>query len=67
MGQGVLTYLGMVGSFHGDDPRFVIVKLIWSLLYGATRADLPPISAKKISLCLSHLVPDIRGHKVGLI
>ncbi len=28
---------------------------------------LTPLSAEKISLCLSHLVPDIRGHKFGLI
>ncbi len=34
---------------------FVIVDPIWSL------------SAKKISLCLAHLVPEIHGHKVGLI
>ncbi len=46
---------------------FVIVIQIWSLLYVATRSDRPPLSAEKISLCLSHLVLEIHGHKVGQI
>ncbi len=45
-------------------PVFVIVNLIWSLLYSATRSDRPPLSTEKISLCLSLLVPEICGHKV---
>ncbi len=67
MEEGVLPYLGMVGRFHGDDPRFVFVNPILSLLYCATRSDYPPLSTEKISLCISHLVPEIHGHKVGLI
>ncbi len=64
MGEGVLPYLGMVGRFHGDDPHFCdcttdLVPIVWT--------DFPPLSAEIISLCLSHLVPKIRGHKVGLI
>ncbi len=67
MVEGVLPYLGTVGRFHGDDPIFVIVDLILPLMYGATRSDWPLFSAEIISLCLSHLVPEIHGHKVGLI
>ncbi len=62
--MGVLPYLGMVGRFRGDDPHFMIVNVIWSLLYGATRSDWPPLSAEKISLCLSHLVPEILDIKL---
>ncbi len=54
----MLPYLGMVGRFHNDDSLFVIDDLIWSLLYCATRSESPP---------LSYLVPEIHGHKVGLI
>ncbi len=67
MWEGVLPYLGMVGRFHNDDPRFCdcrsnLVPIVW---YNQIR--LTPHSAEIISLCLSHLVPEIHGHKVGLI
>ncbi len=52
----VQGYLGMVGRFRCDDPHFC-----------DCRSDWPPLSAEIISLCLLHLVPEIRGHKVGLI
>ncbi len=61
MGEGCTLILR-----HGRKV-LVIVDPIWSLLYSATRSDCPPLSAEKISLCLSHLVPEIHGHKVGLI
>ncbi len=49
-------------------PIFVIVDPIWSLLYGATDPIDPLFLQKKNqSLCLLHLVPEIHGHKVGLI
>ncbi len=37
------------------------------LFYTSTQSDWPPLSAKKIGLSLSHLVPEIQGPKVGLI
>ncbi len=63
----VLPYLGMVGRFHSDDPRFLFS--IWLGSYGMHTRDLidPPLSAEKISLSLSYLVPEILGPKVGLI
>ncbi len=48
-------------------PVFEIVKLIGSLFYTTTPSNWPPLSAEKISLSLSHLVPEILGPKVGLI
>ncbi len=65
MGGGVLPYLGMVGRFGGDDPRFCdclsdFVPILWC-------NQIRLIPPEKISLCLSHLVPEIRGYKVGLI
>ncbi len=60
-------YLGMVGRFRGDDPRFGDFQSIGSLFYNSTESDWPPLSAEKIGLSLSHLVPEILGPKVGLI
>ncbi len=60
MWEGVLLYLGMVGRFRSDDPR----DPIWSLLYGAARSDWPLFLQKKSICVLSHLVPEIHGHKV---
>ncbi len=57
----------MVGRFCGDDPVFVIVDPIWSYCMVQTRSDWPPLSTEKNQLCVSHLVPKIHGHKVGLI
>ncbi len=56
MGEGVLSNLGIVGRFCSDDHHFC-----------DCQSDLVPLSADKISLCLSHLVPEIHGHKIGLI
>ncbi len=64
LGKGLLPYLGMVGRFCGDDPRFCDCRSDLVLLYSVTRSDWPPLSAEKISLGLSHLIPEIRGHKV---
>ncbi len=58
----VLPYLGMVGRFCIDDPIFVIFNLIGSPCYTLTQSDCPPLSAEKIGLSLSHLVPEILGH-----
>ncbi len=44
----------------------VIFNPIGSLSYTATRSDGPPLSAEKISLSLSHLVPEILGPKIVL-
>ncbi len=65
-GGGVLPYLGMVGRFLDDDPRFSICNLIGSLLYSVNPIDLLFLQTK-INLSLSHLVPEILGLKVGLI
>ncbi len=65
-GGRVHPYLGMVGRFRGDDPRF-FSNLIESLFYTSTQSDRPPLSAEKIGLSLSYLVPEILGPKVGLI
>ncbi len=48
-------------------PIFAIVDPILSLLYGAPDPIDPLFLQKKISLCLSHLVPEINGDKGGLI
>ncbi len=67
MGERVLPFLGMVGRFRGDDPRFCdcqsdLVPIVW-----CNQIQLTPSFCRKISLCLSHLFPEIRRHKVGLI
>ncbi len=67
MGEGYSYTLAWWGGSTVMTPVFVIVDLIWTLLYGATNSDWLPLSAKKNSLCLSHLVPEIGGHKVVLI
>ncbi len=66
-GRGVLPYLGMVGRFCGDDPHFCdcqsdLVPIVW-----CNQVRFTPLSAEKISLCLSHLVPEISEHKLDLI
>ncbi len=47
-------------------PVFWIFNLIGSLFYTSAQSDWPPISAEKIGLSLSHLVPEKLGPKVGL-
>ncbi len=48
-------------------PVFGIFHLIGSLFYTPTQFDWPLLSAEKIGLSLSHIVPEILGLKVGLI
>ncbi len=50
-------------------PVFEIFDPIGSLIifYASARSDLPPLSAEKIGLSLSHLVAEICGPKIGLI
>ncbi len=45
-------------------PVIFIFNPIGSLFYTSTQSD---VSAEKIGLSLSHLVPEILGPKVGLI
>ncbi len=66
MGEGVLPYLGMLRRFHVDDTHFYdcqsdLVPIVWCNQIRLT------LSSEKISLCLSHLVSDIHGLKVGLL
>ncbi len=67
MWEGGTPILRHCRKFCSDDPRFCdcrsdLVPIVW-----CNQIRLPPLSAEKISLCLSHLVPEIRGHKVSLI
>ncbi len=48
-------------------PLLGIFNPIGSLFYTSAQSDWPPLSAEKIGLSLSHLVPEILGHKFGLI
>ncbi len=54
-GWGVLPYLGMVGRFHGDDPRFCdcrsdVVCVVW-----CNQIRLTPLFLQKKSVCVSHI------------
>ncbi len=66
-GGGVLTYLGMVERFRGDDPRFWDFLSDWVYILYLNTIWLTPFSAEKIGLSLSHLVPEILAPKVGVI
>ncbi len=46
---------------------FGIFNLIRSLFYTSTQSDLLHLSAEKIGLSVSHIVPEILGPKFGLI
>ncbi len=48
-------------------PIWGIFNMIGSLCYTLTQSNWSPFSAEKISLSLSHLVPEILWPKVGLI
>ncbi len=48
-------------------PLFWVFNPIGSLFYTPTQSDWPPLSAEKIGLSPSHLVPEILRPKVGLI
>ncbi len=67
-GGGVLSYLGLVGRFGGDDPRLwdFLIRLGPYFIPQHNPID-PLILAETINLSLSHLVPEILGPKVGLI
>ncbi len=64
---GALTYLNMVGNFHSIDPCFWYFSIPSGPFLWTTRSYWPPLSAEKIGLSLSHLVPEIIWPKVGLI
>ncbi len=66
-GGGVLLYLGMVGRFRSDDPLFCNFRSDWVPMLWLNQIRWPPLSAEKLSLSISHLVPEILGHKGGLI
>ncbi len=69
-GWVVLLYLGMGGKDRGSamiTPVLVIFTPIGSLFHTSTQSNWPSLSAEKIGLSLSHLVPDTLGPKVGLI
>ncbi len=59
--------LGMVGRLWADDPHFEVFNPTGSHFYASSNSDWPSLSAEKIVLSLSHLVPEIFGPKVGLI
>ncbi len=64
----VLLNLGMVGRFRGDDPRFWDFQSEWvPILCLSTFSDWCSLSAEKIGLSLSQLVPEILGPKIGKI
>ncbi len=65
-GGGVLPYLGMVGRFRGDDPRFWEFRSDWVPILYLSTIWLTPSFWRKIGLSLSHLVPEILGPKFGL-
>ncbi len=60
-------YLGMVGMFYSDDPCFWDFLSEWVRILCLITTWLTPSFCGKISLSLSHLVPEILGPKVGLI
>ncbi len=64
--EWVLLYLGMVGGSAVMPLVLGIFISIGSLFYTSTHSDWPPLSAEKIGLSLSHLVPEILGSKVCL-
>ncbi len=57
----------MVGRFRGDDPCFWGFQSDWVPILYLNTIRLTPLSAEKIGLSVSHLVPEILGPKVGLI
>ncbi len=56
----------MVGNFHSIDPHFWHFTIPLGPFLCPTWSYWPPLSAKKISLFLSHFVPEIIWPKVGL-
>ncbi len=64
--EGCTRILGMVGRLCGDDPCFLRL-LIQLCSYSMSQLDLidPLVLQKKISLFLSHLVPEMLGPKFG--
>ncbi len=48
-------------------PVLEIFYPIGSIFYISTQSDFPTLSAEKISLSRSHLLPEILGPNVGLI
>ncbi len=48
-------------------PNFEIVDPVESLCYAPARSEWSPLSTERIGVSLSHLVPEIRWPKFGLI
>ncbi len=63
----VIQYLVMVGRFRSDDTRFWDFWSNGALFYTSAQSNWLPLSADKIGLSLSHLVPEILGPTVGQI
>ncbi len=61
-----LPYLGMVGRFRSNDPRFGDFQSNWvPILYLSTIRLIPSFCRKQIGLSLSHLFPEILRPKFG--
>ncbi len=64
-GRGILPYLSMVGRLHGDEPPFLWLSIRFGPYCMVQLDPINPLFLQKKSVCvLSHLVPEIRGHKV---
>ncbi len=63
---GVLPCLGIVRRFRGDDPHFCDCRSDLVLIIGCNQTNWPPLSAEKISLCLSYLVLEICGFCINV-
>ncbi len=66
-GGGTIPYWNRGGNFRSIDPWFWHVPIPLGPFVCPTRSYWPPLSAEKIGLSLSHLVPEIIWPKVGLI
>ncbi len=67
VGTPILGHGTTIGRFGGDDPHVLNFQFDLVPFYTITQSDSPPLSAEKIGLSLSHLVPEILGPNVGLI
>ncbi len=66
-GGGALPYLNMVGNFCSIDPRFLHFLIPLCPFFMSNLILLIPSFCRKISLSISHLVPEIIWAKIGLI
>ncbi len=51
----VLPYLGLVGRFHGDDPRLGDFQSDWFIFCASSQFDRPLLPAEKKAVCLDHI------------